>query len=169
MTMASTDTITVDGKVRRGAGRRGGWKWVGIGAGAIALLLVAAALGLWMWMSYVPADLDYSTTRTSAAGSYRVSYEPRRGPIAVNQIHAWTIHVETADGQPVEGATIAVDGDMPQHGHGLPTEPQVTQDLGGGDYLVEGLKFHMPGWWVVDYTIAVDGQADTVRFNLLLN
>lgn len=165
----SIDTMTAEGRVQAGARRWGGWRWVGIVGGAIALLLITAVAGLGMWMSYVPADLDYATTRLSNGGAYRVSYAPRRGPIAVNQIHAWTIHVETADGQPVEGATIAVDGDMPQHGHGLPTEPQVTQDLGGGDYLVEGLKFHMPGWWVVDYTITAGGQTDTVRFNLLLS
>jgi hypothetical protein len=167
--VSHTQTIVGEAPALTGKPGRKLWKLVGIGAGAIALLLVAAVIGLYLWMSYVPADLDYSTTRPSAAGLYRVSYEPRRGPIAVNQIHAWTIHVETADGQPVEGATITVDGDMPQHGHGLPTEPQVTMDLGGGDYLVEGLKFHMPGWWVVDYTINVGGQSDTVRFNLLLN
>lgn len=166
--MARTDTMTVEGTIQTGTQRWGAWKRTGMVAGIIALLLIAAAAGLVAWMNYVPADLDYSTTRPSAAGVYRVSYTPRRGPIAVNQIHAWTIHVETADGQPVEGATIAVDGDMPQHGHGLPTEPQVTMDLGGGDYLVEGLKFHMPGWWVVDYTITANGQTDAVRFNLML-
>jgi hypothetical protein len=144
-------------------------KRVGIIVGAIVLVLVALALGLAAWMSYVPADLDLSTTRLSAQGVYRVSYEPRRGPISVNKIHAWTLHIETADGRPVEGAVIAVDGDMPQHGHGLPTEPQVTADLGGGDYLVEGLKFHMPGWWVMDFTIDANGQTDTVRFDMLLN
>ena len=50
-------------------------------------------------------------------------------------------------------AAITVDGDMPQHGHGLPTRPQVTKHLGNGDYLVEGMKFQMGGWWVVDFTI----------------
>ncbi|HWQ14834.1 MAG TPA: FixH family protein [Roseiflexaceae bacterium] len=162
---------TVAGGMQRAAGgqRQRVLRWIGIGAGAIVLLLAVAVGGLMAWMSYVPADLDLSTTRASAAGAYQVSYTPRRGPIAVNQIHTWTIHVETADGRPVEGATITVDGDMPQHGHGLPTDPQVTQDLGGGDYLVEGLKFHMPGWWVVDFTISGPGQPDTVRFNLLLN
>lgn len=38
---------------------------------------------------------------------------------------------------------------MSQHGHGLPTRPQVTQNLGNGDYLVEGTKFQMGGWWVM--------------------
>ncbi len=57
---------------------------------------------------------------------------------------------------------------MPQHGHGLPTRPQVTKNLGNGDYLVEGMKFQMGGWWVVDFTIDTAGKHDTVRFNMIL-
>ena len=67
-----------------------------------------------------PADLDYSTTSESDNGLYRVSYTASNGTIPVNQMHEWTLHVESADGTPVEDATITVDGDMPQHGHGLP-------------------------------------------------
>jgi hypothetical protein len=58
---------------------------------------------------------------------------------------------------------------MPQHGHGLPTLPQVTENLGEGDYRVEGLKFHMPGWWIVEFDISADGMNDHVTFNLQLN
>jgi len=86
----------------------------------------------------------------------------------MNQLHAWTLNVTTPDGQPVEGARVAVDGDMPQHGHGLPTQPEVTRDLGGGRYLVEGMKFQMDGWWVVDFGVTAGGVTDEVRFNLLL-
>jgi hypothetical protein len=149
--------------------RRSVFRWIGGIFGSL-LLLAAVWFAIMVYrMNYVPADLDLSTTRVSAQGAYRVRYAAQRNPIAINQIHAWTIHVETADGRPVEHASIAVDGDMPQHGHGLPTTPQVTKDLGGGDYLVEGLKFHMTGWWVVDFQIDAAGQRDTVRFNLLLN
>ena len=104
----------------------------------------------------------------TSQGLYSVAYEPQPGAIAVNQIHSWTLHVETADGRPVEAAQIRVDGDMPQHGHGLPTRPQVTRYLGDGDYLVEGVKFHMPGWWVMDFEIQAGENTDTVRFNLML-
>jgi hypothetical protein len=76
--------------------------------------------------------------------------------------------VETADGQPVENAEIVVDGGMPQHDHGLPTAPQVTQELGNGDYLVEGFKFHMDGWWEIKFVVNSAGQSDGVTFNLLL-
>ena len=69
---------------------------------------------------------------------------------------------------PLTDASIGVDGDMPQHGHGLPTRPQVTKHLGNGDYLVEGMKFQMGGWWVVDFTIEANGKQDTVRFNMIL-
>jgi hypothetical protein len=148
--------------------RRRALRWI---AGIVGALVLAAAAGFGFmiyWMNYIPADLDLSTTRRSNEGVYQVSYAPRRGPIAINQIHAWTIHVATPDGQPVTDAVITVDGDMPQHGHGLPTRPQVTKRLGNGDYLVEGMKFQMGGWWVVDFTIDAGGKRDTVRFNMIL-
>jgi hypothetical protein len=148
--------------------RRRMWKWMA-GAVSALVLVVLAAFGFMFWrMSYIPADLDLATTRLSSQGTYRVSYAARHNPIAINQLHSWTLHVETPEGRPVENAVIAVDGDMPQHGHGLPTQPQVTQALGNGDYLVEGMKFQMGGWWVVDFTIDAAGQPDTVQFNMIL-
>ena len=115
-----------------------------------------------------PASLDTSTTNLSDNGMFRVSWTSDAPEPPINQIHTWTIHVETVDGQPVKDAEISVDGGMPQHGHGLPTSPQVTQNLGGGDYLVEGMKFQMPGWWEVRFNIQADGQSDTITFNLTL-
>src|SRR5712691_7747122 len=107
--------------------------WIG---GVLAGLVLLAA-GMLYHLNHVPADLDLSTTRLSTRGTYRIGYVSRRDPIPFNQIHNWTIHVETAGGRPVEHAAIAVDGDMPQHFHGLPTRPEVTKELGNGDYLVE--------------------------------
>ncbi|HEU4740987.1 MAG TPA: FixH family protein [Meiothermus sp.] len=144
------------------------WKWVfGILGGVF--LVFAVLVGYMIWrMNYVPAGLDYSTTQTTANGLYRVSYSSGTSPIPINKLHTWTLHVETPQGQPVEDAQIALDGDMPQHGHGLPTRPQVTLYQGGGNYLVEGVKFQMGGWWVMDFTVSAGGKTDTVRFNLLL-
>lgn len=142
--------------------------WVGGILGGLALVIVLLMNLMRASMGAVPDNLDYSTTRLSEDGKFSVSYTASTGAVPVNQMHQWTLHVETADGQPVEDATITVDGDMPQHGHGLPTSPQVTQNLGNGDYLVEGVRFQMGGWWVMDFTITADGQTDTVRFNMQL-
>ena len=113
--------------------------------------------------------LDFSTTRLSNNGWFRVSYASSENIVPVNKMHQWTLHVETADGELVENATITVDGDMPEHGHGLPTRPQVTEYLGNGDYLVEGMKFQMGGWWVMDFTITANNRTDAVHFNMKLN
>jgi hypothetical protein len=116
----------------------------------------------------VPEGLDYGTVRMSEQAAYRVSYKSEPARVPVNQMHSWTLHVETAAGQPVTDAAVKVDGDMPQHGHGLPTRPRVTRNLGNGDYLVEGMKFQMGGWWVMEFTVASGGRSDVAKFNLML-
>ncbi|MCB0048163.1 MAG: FixH family protein, partial [Caldilinea sp.] len=78
------------------------------------------------------------------------------------------LHVETPEGAPVDDAVIAVSGGMPEHNHGMPTEPQVTEALGNGDYRVEGMQFQMGGWWTITFVIDAAGQQDSVTFNLKL-
>jgi len=116
----------------------------------------------------VPDSLDTSAARLTDANLFQVSWTSDPAVPPLNNIHTWILHIETADGKPLEGAEILVDGGMPQHGHGLPTRPEVTADLGGGDYRVEGMKFQMPGYWEVRFNIRADGQADAVTFNLIL-
>lgn len=113
-------------------------------------------------------DLDTATDRMTDDGLFRVSFVSEPDPVAINQMHSWALHVETADGRPVENAAITIGGGMPQHGHGLPTRPQVTEYLGDGNYRVEGLRFQMGGWWEVKFEIDADGQTDAITFNLIL-
>jgi hypothetical protein len=116
----------------------------------------------------VPANLDYGQSQLSEQGAYRVSYTSEVSPVPKHKLHAWTLHVETADGKPVDNAEVTVDGDMPQHGHGLPTQPVVTEKLGNGDYRVEGMKFQMGGWWQVYVDVTSAGKKDKVTFNMTL-
>lgn len=116
----------------------------------------------------VPADLDVSASRLSDNGVFRVSYEPGKEPVSINRFLTVTLTVETPEGKPVLGADITVIGDMPEHGHGFPTNPEVTRELGNGKYLVEGVKFNMPGWWVVTFHIKAGESQDSVNFNLSL-
>ena len=134
----------------------------GILAGA---LVIATALHATM---AAPSDLDLSRTRVTDGGAYRLSFTPEGDSIRVGRMHSWRLHVETVDGAAVDSAAIDVDGGMPQHGHGLPTAPRVTRAMGSGDYLVEGVKFNMGGWWVVRFAIASGAGTDTVTFNLSL-
>jgi hypothetical protein len=115
-----------------------------------------------------PKDLDTSLTRTSENGLFEAVLTSHLEPVVINEIHSWTLKVKTVEGKAVEGAKISINHLMPDHGHGMPTEPQVTQDQGNGEYLVEGIRFNMRGWWVVDFTIEVGDQSDVVKFNFIL-
>jgi hypothetical protein len=121
-----------------------------------------------MAMGGAPDDLDTSTERMTDEGLFQVSVSTDLDPLPLNEIHSWTVHVETADGQPVEGAQIGVDGGMPEHNHGFPTTPEITEELGGGDYLLDGVKFSMSGWWELKLNIDDGDQSDQITFNLVL-
>lgn len=129
---------------------------------AAACALALAALAGCMT---APADLDLSLQRTTQAQRYVVALQPPPAPPPINRIHAWQITLRTPEGAPVTHARIAVDGGMPQHGHGLPTRPQVTQELSAGTYLLEGMKFSMTGWWEIRLSIDGAQGRDAVTFN----
>jgi hypothetical protein len=136
--------------------------------GIPALLLTVGVVTAGAMMRSVPDGLDLALDKPTAAGLYKAAIAPQANPIAVGAMHAWTVTVRTPAGAPVTVARIAVDGGMPQHGHGLPTAPQVTRSLGEGRYLIEGMKFNMRGWWTLDLAIEGPKGADTVTFNLVL-
>ena len=58
---------------------------------------------------------------------------------------------------------------MPQHGHGLPTRPQVTREVTDGTYLMAGMKFSMTRWWEIKLAIQAADGADTVVFNTVVD
>ena len=134
----------------------------------VAVVVLAAGAFAAMRMAPPPADLDYSRTQTSENGLFTATIEPAADPIAVNQMHSWTVAIAMADGSPVDPAAVTIDGGMPQHGHGLPTRPRVTRELAPGTYLLEGMKFSMTGWWEIKLAIEAAQGADKVTFNRIV-
>jgi hypothetical protein len=113
-----------------------------------------------------PEDLDYSTKKLTANNVFNVQYNSIGGSIRINRIHSWELTITDADGQPINDAEVTVVGDMPEHGHGLPTQPEVFKMGVGGLYRIDGMKFQMPGWWVITINVMADGKQDDVSFNL---
>ena len=115
-----------------------------------------------------PSDLDLALDKKSAAGTYQVALMPPAQAPAINQLHSWRVRLASPAGVPIAHARIRVDGGMPQHGHGLPTRPQVTETSPDGSYLIEGMKFSMTGWWEIKLAIDSPEGADRVTFNTLV-
>ena len=126
-------------------------KWLGKGP-ATAVLLACLAL--------VPQDLF--------AEDLVVTYSTPDGAPQINTMHSWILHIEDAAGTPVEDAVVDVDGGMPAHNHGLPTKPRVTEALGGGDYRLDGVRFHMSGYWEIVVNVTTDSGTTTVVIPITL-
>lgn len=65
-------------------------------------------------------------------------------------------------------AKIAVDGGMTAHGHGLPTAPKLSATDIPGHYKIDGLKFSMPGEWVIGFKVLSGQLSDQVVFTVLI-
>ncbi|MGI9232323.1 MAG: FixH family protein [Woeseiaceae bacterium] len=132
-------------------------RWLGHG-GQSALAVVLTCL----------LPLAPSAAVVAAEPELRVTYSTPSGPPEINRIHSWVLHVESVDGVAIEDASIEVTGGMPEHDHGLPTRPRVTEELGDGDYRLEGLRFHMRGYWEIEVTVVTGEQSFVVVIPLQL-
>ena len=69
-------------------------------------------------------------------------------------------------GNPTRKAIIKLSGGMPAHGHGLPTAPEVVADASPGTYLIKGLRYSMPGAWLIDMKIHVFNVVDQLSYDV---
>jgi hypothetical protein len=101
-------------------------------------------------------------------GHYRVTARPADGALVLHRMHDWIVGIELSRQDSEVPTAVHFDGGMPAHDHGFVTRPRVTRNLGGGEFLVEGVKFHMPGDWVLQITVASRGGAERATLPLAI-
>jgi len=137
--------------------------------GVIAFVVVAVVgLGVVYLTAPTTAAPDLARTRTTENRLFVVTIAPEGGEPEVGRLSSWTVAISTPNGRPVDGARLAIDGGMPEHDHGLPTQPQLGAELGDGRYRVDGVKFTMPGRWVLSFEISTADGKDKAVFNVHL-
>ena len=140
------------------------WRRVGV-IGILAMAITIPACS----QATRPAESEFGLgPRTSAQGIYKATLNPPE-PLRVRKLQTIEVSVVDANGKAIEDATITVDGGMPEHGHGLPTQPRVTRNLGEGRYQIEGVRFNMGGWWEFKLAITTAKGADSVTDNVTFN
>lgn len=142
---------------------------------ALAITVTVVSVGCGHMLSHMmgfsahavrPADSEFGRgPRASQRDLYAATLQPTE-VLRVRRLQTVAVRITDANGKPVEDAVITVDGGMPEHGHGLPTQPRVTRALGDGVYEIEGVRFNMGGWWELKLAIASPAGADNVTFNL---
>lgn len=110
------------------------------------------------------AGLALATPREAVTrdGLYRVTWMPLGGFVPVNEHFELDVTVARTDEAHtlVSNASVVVDCQMPDHGHGMLREPR-SEALGEGRYKVRGMLLHMGGHWTVALNVIVDGIAST--------
>lgn len=139
--------------------------WVGLLLGLV-LLGTSACGHLAIWPGEKPPASEFGLgPRTSEHGLYTVTLQPAEA-LRARRLQKISLLVHDAAGQAISGAALSVDGGMPQHGHGLPTQPRAVPASASGAYAIDGLRFNMGGWWVLALTIDGPRGADRVIFHL---
>ena len=109
---------------------------------------------------------DFSVTAKSKLGFFTaVITHPQ--PLPIEKLHTWKVRLLDRQRRPVTGARITVTGDMPAHGHGLPTTP-IAVSRGRGRYDLQGMMFQMPGLWYVQLRVRSGGRVDRIRIRFTI-
>lgn len=107
-----------------------------------------------------------SIVRSSPPGvaNVRVGVRPRLPDSDPGSLHDWLVEITDGDGAPVSGCRVSLDATMPEHGHGLPTEPRLEREEPKGTYVVRGVRFSMPGHWLLSTKVSGCGPPQKVDF-----
>jgi len=100
-----------------------------------------------------PRVLTYApnVTVTSSGGGTKYALVTSNPAPPAKGLDNWTLHVSAASsGQAMSGLNLTIQTLMPDHGHGSPTVPPIT-DNGGGNYTVTNLYLFMPGVWRIRF------------------
>lgn len=86
---------------------------------------------------------------SSSRGTFVAEITPKGGPIPTNEPFAVRLVVKDAgSGAPLVGAdAITLDARMPAHDHGMLRDVELTATDSPGEFVAEGLLFHMIGRW----------------------
>lgn len=120
--------------------------------GLVAVMTISVNLAL-------ASEVRTPDLAVSSAAGLDIAIFSELSPLAINRIHSWHIRV-SRQGETVEDAQISLTGGMPDHDHGLPTQPAMTGHTAAGDVIIEGIRFHMPGRWQIVLDITVAGATE---------
>lgn len=109
-----------------------------------------------------------AVSATSADGTYVATWEPEGAAIPDGEPFNMRLTARRTDGRAIgASARIAVDAEMPHHGHGMNLIPTVTRvgSTNDGELLVaSGMLLHMPGRWVLSLDIEEDGVLERTQW-----
>lgn len=100
--------------------------------------------------------------------SFKLSYTPTPDPVPLNKFFRVRLLLQDAQNRLLNGASLTVNATMPEHNHGMNVKPKVKA-LGQGQYEIQGLLFHMAGYWEMAIDIQQGGKHEKVIFGVTVD
>jgi len=115
-----------------------------------------------------PDSLDRGVWNVGSGehGHFALAWRPVGGRVPRNEPFELEVLV-FRDGELVTPQAVLVRGWMPDHGHGFVRDP-LTTVLGDGRLGVEGMLFHMRGFWQLFFDLHDGSTSDVVAFELTI-
>jgi hypothetical protein len=132
--------------------------------------VIRAAAGVTLAASLTCASAAAAPTVTVNVKSKKLVFSAaitHPAPPPVEKLHSWSVRLFDRKHAPVKHAHIKVSGDMPAHGHGLPTAP-IAVERGRGMYQLQGMEFQMPGLWYVQLDVRAGSRRDSIRIRFTI-
>lgn len=129
---------------------------------------VAALVGMMVATSAwadCPLDLGRGAGWVVFSGHYMIAFHPDPLRIEVGEPFAMVMNVCTKSGNPAE--LVAIDAQMPEHRHGMNYRPRIVP-AGDGRFRVEGLVFHMPGRWELNFDVRAGEESERLTHDIIL-
>jgi hypothetical protein len=99
--------------------------------------------------------------------TYVVRFTPDPEPIPLNALFTLRVAVSRADGSGAARLDLSVDAAMPEHRHGMSTQP-VVERLADGTFQVRGMLLHMPGRWELYFDVRDERGVERAQRSLEL-
>ncbi len=136
----------------------------------VVILLVSGASGCGSSEREAPSadapEVAEAELRLSEGRHYRVGLKPRHEPVPVGPAHEWVLRVVRGDGGTFSPKRISIEGGLPAVGDGLERAPRITPSLRPGEFIVEGVRFHAPGDWVLRVELDGERGEDVAHFRV---
>ncbi len=112
---------------------------------------------------------DFPFTAVSNDGAYFVAARPSSQPVPLNEPFELLVAVTRAEQRdtPLQRVRLDFDADMPEHRHGMNTQPLVSANA-DGTFTVRGVQLHMPGYWELYADVTQDGVTERAQFSVTL-
>ena len=114
-----------------------------------------------------PRQDPRARTGRSRDGKLEVVWRPETQEVPKNEHFELRLWIFRED-ELVRDATVRVDAEMPEHGHGMNVQPETVEQL-DGSYRVKGMLLHMAGYWLLHVDVVEKGLFERTSFRIDLD